>query len=105
MSLLYDEGQLAIADQTRRLLDSEITVESLLPLLETTGSFHRPFWNACKAQGWTAMALPEAAGGLVLGLIELGLVAEACRCVTSGAAFLTPTFAATQALVANRLRR
>ena len=101
MSLLYDEGQLAIADQTRRLLDSEITVEGLLPLLEPTGGFHHAFWNVCKAQGWTAMALPEAAGGLGLGLIELGLVAEACGRATSGAPFLTSTFAAARALVAH----
>jgi len=99
MSLLYDAGQREIAEQTRRLLDNEITADGLLPLLERRGVFHTAFWEACKTQGWTAMALPESAGGLGLGLVELGLVAEACGRVTSGAPFLSGSFAAARALV------
>src|SRR3546814_4869971 len=76
MSILYDEGQQAIASESRRILEAHVTTEALLPLLETRDAIFEPFWTIAKEQGWTAVALPEAYGGLGLGLVELGLVAH-----------------------------
>jgi alkylation response protein AidB-like acyl-CoA dehydrogenase len=51
-----------------------------------------------KEQGWTALALPEAFGGLALGLVELGLIAHQAGRTLSGAPFLTSSFGAAKAI-------
>lgn len=99
MSLLYDEAQLAIATESRRVLDSRMAADRLLMLLERQGEFDRPFWQTCIEQGWTGLALPGAHGGFDLGLVELGLVAHACGAATSGAPFLTSSYGAACAIL------
>ncbi len=98
MTILYDEGQQAIATESRRVLEARVSRDALLPLLEATGEYHRPFWDTAKEQGWTALALPEADGGLGLGLIELGLIAHQAGRSISGAPFLTSSFGAAKAI-------
>ncbi|KTE02260.1 acyl-CoA dehydrogenase [Sphingopyxis sp. H038] len=98
MTILYDEGQQAIATESRRVLEARVSKDALLPLLETVGEYHRPFWDTAKEQGWTALALPEADGGLGLGLIELGLIAHQAGRGISGAPFLTSSFGAAKAI-------
>jgi acyl-CoA dehydrogenase len=99
MSLLYDEGQKAIAEESRRVLEARVQVEHLLALLEKQGEYHAAFWDTAKEQGWTALALPEAYGGLDLTLVELGLIAFQAGRTVSGAPFLTSSFGAARALL------
>lgn len=99
MSILYDEGQQAIATESRRVLDARMDKSRLLGLLEQVGEHDQPFWDTAVEQGWTALAIPEEHGGLGLGLIELGLVAQACGAATSGAPFLTGGYGLSQALL------
>ena len=99
MSILYDEGQQAIATESRRVLDARMDKGRLLKLLEQVGEHDQPFWDTAVEQGWTALAIPEEHGGLGLGLTELGLVAQACGAATSGAPFLTGGYGLAQALV------
>lgn len=99
MSILYDEGQQAIATESRRVLDARMDKARLLALLEQVGQHDAAFWDTAVEQGWTALAIPEEHGGLGLGLIELGLVAQACGAATSGAPFLTGGYGLSQALV------
>ena len=98
MSILYDEGQQAIATEARRALEARVSKDALLPLLETSGQYHNGFWTTAKEQGWTALALPEAHGGLALGLVELGLIAHQAGRTLSGAPFLTSSFGAAKAI-------
>lgn len=100
MSILYDEGQQAIATESRRVLDARASKDRLLKLLEQVGEHDAPFWDTAVEQGWTALAVPEEHGGLGLGLVELGLVAQASGAATAGAPFLTPGYGVTHALVA-----
>ncbi len=100
MSMLYDEGQQAIASESRRVLDARTSKERLLTLLEKTGEYDHKFWDTAVEQGWTALAIPEEHGGLGLGLTELGLVAQACGAATAGAPFLTPSYGVAQAIIA-----
>lgn len=100
MSILYDEGQQAIATESRRVLDARTSKERLLALLEKEGEHDETFWNTAVEQGWTALAIPEEHGGLGLGLVELGLVALACGAGTAGAPFLTAGYGASRALLA-----
>lgn len=98
MSILYDEGQQAIATESRRVLEARVAKEQLLPLLETSGDYHADFWITAKEQGWTALALPEQYGGLDLGLVELGLIAHQAGRSLSGAPFLTSGYGAAKAI-------
>ncbi len=99
MSLLYDESQLAIATESRRVLEARTATEALLPLLEQSGQYHTPYWDIAKEQGWTALALPESYGGLDLGLVELGLIAFQIGRSLAGAPFLTSSFGASRAIL------
>ncbi|MBX9858690.1 MAG: acyl-CoA/acyl-ACP dehydrogenase [Sphingomonas sp.] len=100
MSIIHNDDQLAIATETRRILDARTSKERLLGLLEQTGAHDQLFWDTVVAQGWTAMAIPEEFGGLGLGLVELGLVAQACGAATAGSPFLTSNYGAACALMA-----
>ena len=101
MSILYDDAQQAIATESKRVLDARIDKARLLALLETTGEYDQPFWTTAIEQGWTGMALPETYGGLGLGLVELGLVAQATGTATAGAPFLTTNYGASRLLLAS----
>jgi len=99
MSILYDEGQQAIATESRRVLDARHDKARLLGLLETTGAHDEAFWRTAVEQGWTGLSLPEAFGGLGLSLVELGIVALAIGADTAGAPFLTGNDGAAAALL------
>lgn len=98
MSILYDEGQEAIANESQRVLDARSDKDRLLALLEQIGYCDETFWNTAVEQGWTALAISEEHGGLGLGLVELGLVAQAAGKATSGAPFLTAGYGTAFAL-------
>lgn len=99
MSILYDEGQRAIASETRRILEARVTVEALLPLLDERDRIFDPFWELAREQGWTGVALPERDGGLGLGLVELGLIAFEAGRTLSGAPFLTSGYGVARAVL------
>ncbi len=99
MSILYDEGQQAIAENASRVLAAKSDKARLLALLEQTGEIDQTFWQCCIEQGWTGLAIPEEHGGLGLGLVELGIVAQACGTATAGAPFLTSNYGAGEALL------
>ena len=99
VSVLFDEAQLQIADEAQRLLTAHYSGERLKTYLLGRGTFDRELWALFGAQGWTAICYPEAFGGLDLGLLELGLVAEACGAAVTGVAALTSSFALGQALL------
>ncbi|THG37838.1 acyl-CoA dehydrogenase family protein [Sphingomonas olei] len=101
MSLLYDDGQLAIASESRRVLEAKVSLEAQLPLLETQGAYDTAFWAIAREQGWTALAMPERHGGIDLGLVELGLVALQAGRSLSGAPFVTTSYGAAAALLAH----
>jgi acyl-CoA dehydrogenase len=101
VSILYDEGQQAIATQSRRVLEAKLERQQLLGLLDRTGAYDETFWEIAVEQGWTAVALPESCGGLGLGLLELGLVAQAAGAATAGAPFLLTNHGAARALLSS----
>lgn len=98
MTIIHDEAQQAIATESRRILEARVDKDELLALLEAGGRYHEPFWTIAREQGWTALALPEAYGGLDLGLVELGLIAHQAGRTISGAPFLTSGFGAAKAI-------
>ncbi|MET0361483.1 MAG: acyl-CoA dehydrogenase [Sphingobium sp.] len=99
MSILYDDAQIQIADEARRQLEAGFTPERLKALLETTGEHDDAYWTIAREQGWTAIGIPEEHGGIGMGLVELGLIAEAAGSVASGAPFLGTSFGVGQAIL------
>jgi acyl-CoA dehydrogenase len=89
MSILYDEGQQAIATESRRVAEARRDPARLLGLLEQTGAYDETYWRTAIEQGWTGLAIPEEFGGLGLALVELGIVAQAIGGSIAGAPFLT----------------
>jgi acyl-CoA dehydrogenase len=100
MSMLYDDAQEAIGIESRRVVESRFDKARLLALLETNGEYDTAFWDMVVAQGWTALTIGEDFGGLGLGLVELGLVAQAAGAVAPGAPFLTPSYGVAHAIEA-----
>ena len=99
MSLLLDEGQLAIATESRRVLEARIDTVALLGLLEAQNQYHAGFWDTAQEQGWCGIAIPEEHGGLGLTLVELGIIAHQIGRTLAGAPFLTSSYGAARALL------
>ena len=99
MSILLNESQQQIADEALRQLDAQFNAEHLKTLLDREGHYDERFWATCGEQGWTGIGIPEEYGGLGMGVLELGLIAEACGSVACGAPFLTTSFGAAQAVL------
>lgn len=78
MPHLYTDEQNQIRDQVRRALSDLDSRNTLRVLLEKKGAYDGKFWALARDLGWTAIGIPEADGGLGLGLIELLTVAEEC---------------------------
>lgn len=98
MPHLYTDEQRQIRSEARRLLEEGYSGERLKTLLTTQGRYDGDYWRACRDMGWTAITVPEAYGGLGLGPIELGIIAEECGRVACGAPFLTTSFAVSEAV-------
>lgn len=98
MSILLDEGQQAIATESLRIAQARASTERALALLETPGAYDRDWWAMAREQGWSAITVTENAGGLGLGLVELGQVAIAIGATLAGAPFVTTSYGAADAL-------
>ena len=98
MSILLDDEQQAIASESRKILEARTSADEQLALLEQDGSYDTRYWETAQEQGWTAITIPESAGGLGLGLIELGQVAAAIGASGAGAPFVTSGFGAADAI-------
>ena len=99
MSLLYNLEQRQIGDNARRVLEAGYSPGLLKDLLLEKGQYDAAVWSLCRDSGWTALAIPEAYGGLGLSLIDLCLIADAMGRVVGGVPFLTSSDAAAQALL------
>lgn len=98
MSILLDEDQQAIAVESRRVADARAKPEAALKLLEARGEYDAAYWDMAKEQGWTALTVPEAYGGIGLGLVELGQVALAIGATLAGAPFVTSGYGVADAI-------
>lgn len=98
MSILLDDDQQAIATESRRVADARMKPEVALKLLEARGEYDMAYWDMGKEQGWTALTVPEAYGGIGLGLVELGQVALAIGATLAGAPFVTSGYGVADAI-------
>ncbi|MGZ4677223.1 MAG: acyl-CoA dehydrogenase family protein [Acidimicrobiia bacterium] len=98
MELDFDPDQEALRDSVRAFLDTECPIALVREVVEAriAGRSADAVADALDAKtaalGWPALTVPEAAGGLGLGPIELALVAEELgRALAPGRLFATIT--------------
>jgi alkylation response protein AidB-like acyl-CoA dehydrogenase len=102
MALVLNEEQGMLRDSVKAFLSERAPIAHLRKLRDSrdAAGFDRPLWRAFAEQGYSAILVPEAHGGLGLGAVEAGIIAEALGRT------LTPTpFLSTAVLAARTLTR
>lgn len=102
MALVLNEEQGMLRDSVKAFLSERAPVAHLRKLRDSRDAlgFDRQLWRAFAEQGYSAVLVPEAHGGLGLGAVEAGIIGEALGRT------LTPTpFLSTAVLAARTLAR
>lgn len=77
MNFDFSDEQQMLRDQARRFLRENCTAHQLRDAIEAPSrGYARDLWKQIAELGWTAVAVPEARGGLGLGGLELAVLAE-----------------------------
>ena len=69
--------QVALEDAARSFLTEQCPTARVRTIHESGSGWDRELWSEMVELGWLGVAVPESAGGLGLGLVELALLAEA----------------------------
>ncbi|TXD80233.1 acyl-CoA dehydrogenase family protein, partial [Mitsuaria sp. TWR114] len=75
MDFDFTEDQNSLRDAVRRYVDKDYGFEQRRAIVRA-GGFSREVWNALAGLGLTALAVPEAHGGLGFGPVEAMVVME-----------------------------
>jgi alkylation response protein AidB-like acyl-CoA dehydrogenase len=75
MDFDFSEDQQALRDAVRRFVDKDYSFERRVQI-ERAGGFDRATWDGLAGLGLTALAVPEAHGGLGFGAVEAMVVME-----------------------------
>jgi len=94
MDFDLSKPQKLLKESARALLARECGPGRVRELMETEAAQDEGLWRALAEQGWTALTVPEAQGGLGLGLVEMAAVAEEMGRACLPGAFLSTLFAA-----------
>lgn len=94
MDFDLSKPQKLLKESARALLVRECGPGRVRELMETETAHDEGLWQALADQGWTGLAVPEAQGGLGLGLVEMAAVAEEMGRACLPGAFLSTLFAA-----------
>jgi alkylation response protein AidB-like acyl-CoA dehydrogenase len=78
MALLLNEEQRMLRDSAQSFLDGRAPITHLRKLRDSTDKtgFSQELWRDFAGQGYSAVLVPEAHGGLGLGVLEAGLISE-----------------------------
>jgi len=76
MDFELDEDQEALRGAARALLDDLASPARVRAAVDDSTGFDRKLWAGMLDQGWTAITIPEADGGLGLGWVEAAILAE-----------------------------
>lgn len=98
MSILYTAEQEAIAAETERLFLAKNNLQYRLQLSDNYELSDDTSWAVMRDQAWPSITCDAEHGGLGLGLIEAGIVAEACGAALRGTPFLAGADMAIQAV-------
>jgi alkylation response protein AidB-like acyl-CoA dehydrogenase len=76
MDFELSDDQRALQDAAADLLDSLASPEQVRAAAARDDGYDAVLWKAMVDQGWTGVELPEARGGLGLGMVEAAVLAE-----------------------------
>lgn len=76
MNFDLSDEQKMLADSAARYVRERCDLESRRQSAKSAEGFSRRHWQHFAAQGWLALTLPEAVGGLGLGLEEMAVLME-----------------------------
>src|SRR3954447_8029065 len=76
MEFTFDADQEALRDAVRRFVTAESPSAYVRTMFEDDRGFTDEVWGAVVDLGWTGLLVPEAQGGLGLGLVDLVVVQE-----------------------------
>ncbi|MGH2829652.1 MAG: acyl-CoA dehydrogenase family protein, partial [Actinomycetota bacterium] len=76
MDFALSEQQQALRKSAREFLEAEAPITLARAKLEHETGFEPGLWTQMAEQGWMGVAVPEAEGGLGLGMVELVLLLE-----------------------------
>src|SRR5687768_6242576 len=94
MDFDLSKPQKLLKESARALLARECGPGRVRELMETETAHDEGLWRALAEQGWTGLCVPEAHGGLGLGLVEMAAVAEEMGRACLPGAFLSTLTAA-----------
>ena len=97
MQLEFTAEQEALRDSVRAVLERECPM-SLVRAVAETGVAPNALWKHMVDLGWTALTVPEPAGGLGLGAVELAVVLEELGRAVAPGPFLATTAQVTPAV-------
>jgi alkylation response protein AidB-like acyl-CoA dehydrogenase len=102
MSLVLTEEQALLRDSAMSFLGEQAPVAQLRALRDNTDpdGFSRALWQRFAAMGFTGVLVPEAHGGLGLGLVEAGTIMECIGHHLVASPFFSSSIVAATALLA-----
>ena len=90
MDLEFTDDQLALREAARSLLDAACPPSLVRSVHEGTGD-GAALWRTLVEHDWPAVGLPEDAGGIGLGYLEVGILVEELGRVAAPSPFLATT--------------
>jgi alkylation response protein AidB-like acyl-CoA dehydrogenase len=76
MDFELSDDQVALRDAAKELLAGRSAPADVRRTVDAGGGWDRDLWSAMVDQGWCAIAVPEAAGGVGLGWVEAAVLLE-----------------------------
>jgi alkylation response protein AidB-like acyl-CoA dehydrogenase len=76
MNFGFSEEQELLRAEVRKFLDQNASIEEVRKIVESEEGFDRNLWNRMAELGWVGLTMPEAHGGMGLGLVTLLVVLE-----------------------------
>ncbi|MCY4272759.1 MAG: acyl-CoA/acyl-ACP dehydrogenase [bacterium] len=98
MDLELSNDQLALRDNIRTVLEGACPPDAVRAVYEGSGD-SRALWEQVADLGWPGLSVPESAGGLGLGFVEVALLAEDLGRATAPGPLLATASQLTPALV------
>ncbi len=93
MDFDLSKAQKLLQESARTLLARECSTEKVRELMAGATAHHEALWRELADQGWTGLMIPEAYGGLGLGLVDMAVIAEEMGRACLPGAFLSTLWA------------
>ncbi len=103
VALVLNDDQEMLRDMARGFLADKAPVAQLRALRDAASAdgFDRTTWAAMAEMGWTGVLIPEAHGGVAMGHVAAGVIAEEMGRTLTASPFLSTAVVAAAALSAN----